>query len=113
MDPRRLNGESAGIGSTSPVGCFPGGASEFGVEELSGNVWEWTRDLIPARDRLPSGRRGRTIDRWVGRGGSFDRGDGSVMSTLVPGPDAPVNVPTFGFRIVLSESTPPAQKPLT
>jgi len=32
--------------STAPVGAFPTGASESGVHDISGNVWEWT-DTIP------------------------------------------------------------------
>ena len=46
-DPDCANYNVTVIGSTttSAVGCFPGGASPYGLLDMSGNVYEWTLSL--------------------------------------------------------------------
>ncbi len=43
FDPNRANTSETGIGSTTAVGIFPSGASPYGILDMVGNVWEWTR----------------------------------------------------------------------
>ncbi len=68
-----------GISATSPVGCFPAGASPYAVQDLAGNVWEWTCSLygdypypVGGKEREKRENLGGSTDASrVLRGGAF------------------------------------------
>ena len=99
IDSNRANYDDTGIGGPSAVGCFPLGASRYTVEELSGNVLEWTRSRW-----TESYKRGVKPDaaRRVARGGAFDDLPRHVRAASCRW-DGPVNrSPLVGFRVVVS-----------
>jgi formylglycine-generating enzyme required for sulfatase activity len=44
-DRERCNSYEGGIGDTTPAGSYPQGASPYGVLDVAGNAWDWTRSL--------------------------------------------------------------------
>ena len=103
-EPERMNFAETGLGQTSPVGGFPSGASPYGVEELSGNVWEWTRSLWRDYPYDPSDGREdlKAPGPRVLRGGAFFSNARLARCAYryLSNPDNRYD--SFGFRVVVS-----------
>ena len=84
VDPNKANYAHTGIKGTSSVGSFPGGKSPFGLLDMAGNVWEWTRSIWGEKISKPDfkypynpadGREDESSSAArVLRGGSWDYG---------------------------------------
>jgi formylglycine-generating enzyme required for sulfatase activity len=103
FDTARCN-SSMSVGTTTPVGTYPSGASPYGVQDMAGNVWEWTSSqFIPYPYNASDGREDPNSpgDR-VDRGGSWYSLPRYVRAACRYG-----NPPNFvgsdiGFRLVLA-----------
>ena len=113
-DPNRANYDETDIGATSAVGCFPGGASPYRVEEMSGNVWEWMRSLggeYPYPESEGKRRKREDLkaraDRVV-RGGAFSDEQRLVRCAVRYGDDPVFRDRDLGFRVAVSPFAPEA-----
>ena len=91
-----------GFPETAPVGSFPRGISPFGIEDMSGNVWEWCLDFYePYKGKERTNPHSNlTVGRRIYRGGSWKSRASSLRTTA-----RNFNVPEYsandvGFRIV-------------
>ncbi|HYW74020.1 MAG TPA: SUMF1/EgtB/PvdO family nonheme iron enzyme [Pyrinomonadaceae bacterium] len=92
-----------GVGKEQPVGTYPQGANRWGVQDLIGNVWEWTSSKASVYKgnnlQLPA----QYQDWIVARGGSYsstsNKVSGSMRDWFAPNYKNPV----LGFRLVKAQ----------
>jgi formylglycine-generating enzyme required for sulfatase activity len=97
----RANFESRG---TTPVGQFPCPECPFGLVDMSGNVWEWTRSPYQAYPYDPADdRQNLEADAlWVMRGGHFGDPARTIRAATRGGADPGARRPFIGFRLAIT-----------
>lgn len=96
---------------TTAVGCYPNGDSPFGLTDMSGNVWEWTRTLWgPSHDQLTfkypyNDKDGREDLKAQGarvlRGGSYAEPANNGRCAFKSGYLPEANSGSMGFRVAI------------
>ncbi len=102
-DPRSEFANFGGRGTT-PVGAYACDVCPYGLSDMSGNVWEWTRSPHP------TGRYGEedvalNLEEdalWVMRGGSFADPANLARAAVRRSGEPGARRPFIGFRLVIS-----------
>jgi formylglycine-generating enzyme required for sulfatase activity len=101
--PRRDRANYGGQG-TVPVGSYACPECPFGLFDMSGNVWEWTRSPYQPYPFTPEDDAETLADDalWVMRGGSFTDVEQNVRTAVRGGGDPGARRPFMGFRVAIS-----------
>jgi len=102
-EPRQDRGVFATRG-TAAVGSMDCPECAYGLADMSGNVWEWTRSPYqPYPYDEADDREGLDVEAlWVMRGGAFNDGAQNVRAAGRGGADPGARRPFIGFRLVVT-----------
>jgi eukaryotic-like serine/threonine-protein kinase len=95
--------EEAGVKAAQPVGTYPLGKNEWGVQDLIGNVWEWTSSRYSLYKGSPSPPEARYKDQVVIRGGGYESSTRDVLpvsGTMRQWKSPDYMNPQLGFRLI-------------
>jgi len=102
-EPRR-DRANFGSGGTVAAGRLACPECAFGLSDMAGNVWEWTRSPNQPYPYDPSDDRTR-LDQdalWIMRGGGFADGPQLIRTTTRGAAEPGARRPFIGFRVVVS-----------
>lgn len=111
-DPERANYDDTSLNTPSAAGIFPGGESYYGCQDMSGNVWEWTRSTwgkgpvarygypYNPRDGRENGRGDAQLWRVL-RGGAFGYSAREIRCSYRGRANPDFRFFHFGFRIAV------------
>jgi formylglycine-generating enzyme required for sulfatase activity len=93
-----------GSQGTVPVGSIACPECAYGLSDMGGNVWEWTRSPYQPYpyDATDDNKTIGSDALWVMRGGAFNDAEQMVRASTRGAADPGVRRPFIGFRIVLT-----------
>ena len=95
---QRTNCSVAGIGRTVAVGLYPLGRSPFGLDDMAGNIWEWSQNRY---ERLSTASLGTESPRVL-HGGSWKNYPNSMRASTRSNSFPGYRRNNVGFRVLCS-----------